>query len=74
MLGAQKASYVGHISCRRALCRPVYSTLSRVSATGISALLLSLLASQLVNLRGAVHMGDGGGELQLLAAAHSQVT
>lgn len=56
------------------MCRPVYSTLSRVSATGISALLLSLLASQLVNLRGAVHMGDGGGELQLLAAAHSQVT
>lgn len=56
------------------MCRPVYSTLSRVSAAGISALLLSLLASQLVNLRGAVHMGDGGGELQLLAAAHSQVT
>lgn len=44
------------------------------AAPHISVSLLSLLASQLVNLCGAVHVGDGGGELQLLPAAHPQVT
>lgn len=39
-----------------------------------SVLLLSLLPSQLVNLRGPVHMGDGGGELELFPAVHTQVT
>lgn len=39
-----------------------------------SALLLSLLPSQLVNLRGTIHVGDGGGELELFPAVDSQVT
>lgn len=48
--GAQKARYIRHGCCRRALHHPVPAT-----APDVSVSLLSLLVSQLINLCGAVH-------------------
>lgn len=45
-----------------------------VPARCCSLLLLGLLAGQLVDLSGSVHMGDGGGELEFFPTVDTQVT
>ena len=45
-----------------------------VPVGGCILLLLGLLASQLVDLSGPVHVGDRGGELEFLPTVHPQIT
>lgn len=73
--GAGEGRQVRGASSRRASRCPLLSTPRWVPAAATpSALLLGLLASQLINLRRPIHVGDGGGELKLFPAVHSQVT